>query len=60
MFRTRYECRKDSNGTWSVFDTFTSRVCNVGGREVHLLSERDARDILEILNGGDQEVTQLR
>ncbi|MCL6708311.1 hypothetical protein M8R20_15025 [Pseudomonas sp. R2.Fl] len=54
MFGRRYECRQDSSGTWNVFDTFTRRVCCVGDRKIDRLSENDAVEIAEILNGSPQ------
>jgi hypothetical protein len=51
MFELRYESVPDSNGTWSVVDTFTGRICEIGQRQVTRLQERDMIEFLEILNG---------
>ena len=51
MFEQRYECVKDDNGTWGVIDTFTGRICEIGDREVSRLSESDAKEIRDIMNG---------
>lgn len=57
MFDKRYECRQDPGGTWSVFDTFTGRVCLAGDRKIERLSESDALEITEILNETPRAVT---
>lgn len=50
MFAHRYECQEDTSGTWSVIDTLTGRVCEIGYRDVCRLRERDALEMTEVLN----------
>ncbi|NML76883.1 hypothetical protein HHL25_22330 [Rhizobium sp. S-51] len=50
MFAHRYECQEDTSGTWSVIDTLTGRVCEIGYRDVCRLRESDALAMTEVLN----------
>jgi|GEM_PF-5128650 len=56
-FGPRYESVKDPNGTWSIFDTFTSQTCEIGRHPVVRLRESDALEVLEILNAKPAQPT---
>lgn len=51
MFELRYDSVRDSDGTWSVVDTFTGRIYEIGHRQVTRLQRPDVIELLEILNG---------
>jgi len=46
----RYKRRLEKNGTWTVFDAFTSRAAEVGSRQTTGMQIADAEEILRILN----------
>lgn len=47
---SRYQRRLEKNGTWTVFDAFTSRPPEVGSRQTTGMQIADAEEIMRILN----------
>lgn len=50
MSEKRFHYQREDDETWSVVDSITNRVAEVGSRQVSGLNERDATDLLKILN----------
>lgn len=50
MNEYRFHYQREDDGTWSVVDSTTSRVAEIGSRQVSGLNQRDATDLLRTLN----------
>ncbi|WP_274630909.1 hypothetical protein [Arvimicrobium flavum] len=46
----RYAVRIESNGTWTVFDTFTDQPAEIGSRLTTEMQMSDAEEIMHVLN----------
>jgi hypothetical protein len=50
MSENRFHYQREDDETWSVVDSMTNRVAEVGSRQVSGLNKDDAMDLLETLN----------
>jgi hypothetical protein len=46
----RFHHQREDDETWSVVDTNTNRLAEIGSRQVSGLNQRDATDLLKTLN----------
>ena len=50
MSEKRFHYQREDDETWSVVDSMTNCIAEVGSREVSGLNQRDAMDLLKTLN----------
>ena len=50
MNEERFHYQKEDDETWSVVDSITNRLAEIGSRQVSGLNQRDAMDLLKTLN----------
>jgi len=48
--QNRYARRVEENGTWTVFDSFTGRVAEVGSRLTTGMQMSEADELMDVLN----------
>ncbi|TNV18306.1 hypothetical protein FIC94_01425 [Ochrobactrum teleogrylli] len=49
MIENGFDVRREHDGTWSVFDKFSSEVVSIEGHVQARLTETEARDALDLL-----------
>lgn len=52
---SRYDLRKEKDGTWTVYDIFTGLPAEVNGTPLMMLEIEEADDAIDILNRLDDE-----
>ena len=50
MSEYRFHYQREDDETWSVVDSTTNRLAEIGSRQVSGLNQRDAMDLLKTLN----------
>lgn len=50
MSANRFHYQREDDDTWSVVDSITNRLAEIGSRQVSGLNQRDAMDLLKTLN----------
>jgi len=50
MNEYRFHYQREDDETWSVVDSTTNRLAEIGSRQVSGLNQRDAMDLLKTLN----------
>jgi hypothetical protein len=50
MSEKRFHYQREDDDTWSVVDSITSRLAEIGSRQVSGLNQADAMDLLKTLN----------
>ncbi|TPL07583.1 hypothetical protein FJ938_11115 [Mesorhizobium sp. B2-4-14] len=53
MAQQRYDLRKETDGTWTVFDVFTGQPAEIEGQPVTGLDLEYADDLVDLLNIAD-------